>query len=332
MVAYGTHEEIAIKYRTNLGAPHVLNLIGVHEKTLDLHGDGTPVVSYPAANGTLPGGTPAAVLGIDPATFADYAYVSPAQRTEVTDVAGGADSALLINAPPGVTADAVSIGRTRVRIHVVARDEVFPGLRNGAFPMVVVDRTLLHDIDPAADRANQAWTNDANLARVHAQMQKDDYSVLGELSPQLLITQTGLLPVTWIFGYLRALAFLVGGVAAAGLVFALAARVRQRTVAYVFTRRMGMTQWTHIRSLLTELGLVVGTGWAAGALAGAVGFGVIVPALDVYPQLPPGAVFSLPASIFLGTGITVAITAALAAVAAHRLAEHANPATVLRIE
>jgi hypothetical protein len=219
-----------------------------------------------------------------------------------------------------------------VPLRVVGRDEVFPGLRNGAFPMVVVDRTALHDVDPTTDRANQVWTSDSDIVRVHAIVARDGYTVLGELSPQLLITETGLLPVTWIFGYLRALAFLIGGVAVAGMVFALAARVRQRTVAYVFTCRMGMTQWTHIRSLLTELGLVVGTGWAAGAIAGAIGFGVIVPALDVYPHLPPGAVFSLPASIFLGTGITVAVTATIAAIAAHRLAEHADPAAVLRLE
>jgi putative ABC transport system permease protein len=332
MVAYGTHEEIAVKYHTNLGAPHVLNLIGVHEKTLNLHGRGTQVASYPAANGFLAGGRSAAVLGIDPATFGDFAYASSAQRAEVIDLAAGARSALLINAPPGLSADTVRIGRTRVPIHVVGRDDVFPGLRNGAFPMIVLDRAALHGVDPMTDRANQVWTSDADVARVHAMVAEDGYTVLGELSPQLLITETGLLPVTWIFGYLRALAFLIGGVAAAGLVFALAARVRQRTVAYVFTRRMGMSQWTHIRSLLTELCLVVGTGWAAGAVAGAIGFGVIVPALDVYPQLPPGAVFSLPASIFLGTGITVAVTAIVAAVTAHQLAEHAEPAAVLRLE
>ena len=53
---------------------------------------------------------------------------------------------------------------------------------------------------------------------------------------------------------------MIGMVAIAGLIFALAARTRRRTVSYVLSRRMGLTKAAHLRSLVIELGIVVGLG------------------------------------------------------------------------
>ncbi|MEO9133405.1 MAG: FtsX-like permease family protein, partial [Jatrophihabitantaceae bacterium] len=140
------------------------------------------------------------------------------------------------------------------------------------------------------------------------------------------------LPVTWIFGYLRALALLIGAVAVAGLVFALGARTRRRTVSYVMSRRMGLSPATHLRSLLIELGLVVGVGWLLGTAVGLGAYAVLIGSLDLYPALPPGAAFGLPGPTLALTALVVAVVVGLAALATHLVAERARPADILRLE
>jgi ABC-type antimicrobial peptide transport system permease subunit len=198
--------------------------------------------------------------------------------------------------------------------------------------MVVVDRTALSHVDTNADRLNQVWTSDAQLDEAVLWIKAAGYNVLTEITSDVVIGTTGLLPVTWILGYLRALAILIGVVAIAGLVFALAARTRRRTVSYVLSRRMGMTKLTHLRSLLVELAIVVGFGWLLGSGAGAAAFGVIFRSLDVYPSLPPPAAYGLPAGTLVATAVVTAAVVVLASLATHALAERANPAEILRLE
>jgi putative ABC transport system permease protein len=331
-VGAGVRHEITRKYQTNLGAPEALNLIGVRAATPELSGHGTAVVTYGPNAAHLPDGRAVSVLGVDPATFDRFAYLSTAQRRLVERLNGGRRRAILINAPAGTDVHAVQRGRTSVPIHVIARSEVFPGLRSGAYPMIVINRAILQNVDPNADRGNQAWTTPGQVAALSTALARDGYEVLSRVDTNVLVNSTGLLPVTWIVGYLRALAILIGAVAATGLVFGLGARTRQRTVAYVLSRRMGMTQPTHIRSLLIELGLIVGLGWIVGVAAGAAGFGLILNALDVYPALPPGADFAFPTSIVLGTAAGATLAVAVAAIATHQAAQRANPADVLRLE
>jgi hypothetical protein len=209
---------------------------------------------------------------------------------------------------------------------------VFPGLRDSFAPMLVLDRSALAQIDPSADRDNQVWTSDAEYGPAVRAIVADHYSVLTELTSQVLIGNTGLLPVTWIFGYLRALAVLIGLVAVAGLVFALSARSRRRTVSYVMSRRMGMSQGTHIRSLIIELAIAVGAGWLAGVVVGSAADGLVYRSLDVFPNLPPPPSFSLPVTVLLLTALIVAAVVVAAALATHLLSERARPAEILRLE
>ncbi|MGH3265108.1 MAG: hypothetical protein ACRDNS_24300, partial [Trebonia sp.] len=170
------------------------------------------------------------------------------------------------------------------------------------------------------------------LGSALALIDSDGYSVLTEITSDVVIGTTGLLPVTWIFGYLRALAILIGVVAVAGLIFALAARTRRRTVSYVLSRRMGLAKLTHLRSLVLELALVVGFGWLAGSGVGTAAFGLIYRALDVYPSLPPPMAFGLPAATLALTALVTAAVVLAASFAMHALAERARPAEILRLE
>jgi putative ABC transport system permease protein len=334
-VTNGVSHEVDAKYRTNLGAEHVLSVYGVHDSNPATGGRGTLVAVF-QAEPRLPGNHEAYVLGIDPKTFADFAFLDSGQRAAVAKLHGvpaGADvPAILVNAPAGTDASNVSIRRTTIPLDVVARSAVFPGLRNGSRPMIVVPTSALVSVDPDADRLNQWWTSDKELGSAYALMQQEGFSVLTELTSDVVIGTTGLLPVTWIFGYLRALAVLIGVVAIAGLIFALAARTRRRTVSYVLSRRMGMSKLTHVRSLVLELVLVVGFGWLAGSGVGAAAFGVIYRALDVYPALPPPMSFVLPAATLALTALVTAAVVLAASLATHALAERAKPAEILRLE
>lgn len=331
-VGTGVRHELVGKYQTNLGAPHVLALIGVHDATPDLAGHGTTVVQY-QHGATLQGGAPVAVMGIDPATFDRFAYLDGEQRSQLDKLtAGSGGTALLVHAPPGLDPAQVHLGQTTLPVRVAARLDVFPGLRNGVQPMLVVNRNALAHVDPNLDRGNEAWTTDAQVAALSTAIQHDGYSVLSQLDPKIRISNSGLLPISWIFGYLRALAILIGTVAIAGLVFALSARTRRRTVSYVMSRRMGLRQATHVRSLLVELLAIVGLGWLAGTAAGLAGYAVLTGSLDLQPQLPPGAQFVLPVLSLAATAATVAAVIAFAAGGTHAAAERAHPADILRLE
>ncbi|HZY76193.1 MAG TPA: FtsX-like permease family protein [Jatrophihabitantaceae bacterium] len=330
-VSTGVHHELIRKYQTNLGAPVVLQLIGVHEDDPRLDGHGTAVARYD--NGpTLPDGTQVAVAGVDPGSFGRFAYTSPHQRKQIAGLRDGTANAVLVNASAVASPSEVRLGTTTLHVHVIARGSVFPGLRNGARPLLVVNRAALAHVDPQLDRANEVWTVPSQVDAVDVAIKRDGYRVLGRIDPAIRVGNSGLLPITWIFGYLRALAVLIGAVAIAGLVFALNARTRRRTVAYVMSRRMGLSQGTHLRSLLIELTAIVGLGWVLGTGLGFVGYAVLTGSLDVDPELPPGAAFDLPAVTLGSTAAVVAVVIAAAAAGAHLAAERAQPADILRLE
>jgi putative ABC transport system permease protein len=334
-VTHGVSTEVTTKYRTNLGADHVLSVYGLHATIPDAEGHGTFVATFPA-DPQLSDGTAAYVLGVQPATFREFALLTSGQRADVDKLhsvrGGAAVPAILVNAPTETKASSVSIRSTTLRLDVVARTAIFPGLRNGSRPMVVVDSTALRHVDTEADRENQMWTSSRQLDNALALLDRDGYSVLTEITSDVVVGTTGLLPVTWIFGYLQALAILIGVIAVAGLIFALASRTRRRTVSYVLSRRMGLSKLAHVRSLVLELVLVVGFGWLIGSGVGAGAFGVIYHSLDVYPSLPPPMQFVLPAVTLAATAAVTAGVVLAASLATHALAERAHPAEILRLE
>lgn len=325
--------EVTEKYQTNLGAPHVLQVYGVHGALIDLEGRGSQVVLYDQ-DATL-GTDSVSVLGVDPKTFAEFAFTTDEQRSAIDKLEpsaeGGSVPAIVVNGA-GTHAKDLRISHTDLALDTLATSAVFPGLRNGSFPLVVVDQRALGHIDNGTERTNQVWTDAANYGPARHLVSADHYSVLFELTSKVVVDSTGLLPVTWVFGYLQSLAILIGIVAIAGLVFGLAARTRHRRVSYVLSRRMGMSRLTHVNSLLLELGLVLGLGWVAGSALGLGSFGFIYRRLDVYPQLPPPASFVIPSTPLLATAAIVAVVVTIATFATQALAERTRPAEILRLE
>lgn len=326
--------DIAAKYRTNVGADHVVEVTGPLTRTPRVDGYAT-VIAQIETNPVLPDGTQVRILGVDPGRFAAFAHTDARQRAQIAQLpvssARGNVPALLVNGA-GVNASSVQIGNSTLRLDVRFRDAIFPGLRDRYRPLLVMDRRALGHLDAGIDVVTQIWTTNAQYpAALRALAGDKEYSILVELTGTVIVGNTGLLPVTWTFGYLRALAALIGLVAVVGLVFALAARTRRRAVSYVLSRRMGLSASAHLRSLLIELSLVVGAGWALGAVVGLGSAAFITPQLDVYPTLLPPPSLAVPGGVLGGTAAVVVGVVVLAALATHRLAQRTRAGEILRL-
>lgn len=320
------------KYQTYVGAPHALATLAPPGSRIDTRGHGT-VVSVIGSDRVSAGGHQVAVLGVDPATFLRFAYHTPGAAAAVRKLrsTGHSVPAIAVNAD-GAHIHTLSLRSTTLRIHVVDRLSIFPGLRNGYQPMLVVARSALHQIDPYVNREEEIWTTDADLAACIAVLGHDHVGVQYRNSPASFIGGTGLLPLTWIFGYLRALGVLIGLVALAGLVFAVTARLRRDMISYIALRRMGLRRGDHRRSLVVELGVTVLSGWVGGAALAVGAFWIVHGALDVNPSFPPPAPLRLPVATLAETFGVALCGAVTAAIVMQRRLDHADAALVLRSE
>jgi putative ABC transport system permease protein len=299
---------------------------------------GTVVVRY--LYGQVPGQSDdVSVLAIDTETFARTAFWDGRFADESLDellaklrgpATDGRVPAIVIPSGPAFepTFDA-RLGRSTARLEVVAQPRYFPGRRVDV-PMVVVDRSRLGDVDRFAGTTNELWsraTADAARAAVEAQ-QARIYTVT---SRDTVFQAANFLGVSWTFGYLTALAALVGLVAVGGLLLYLETRQRSRMASYALGRRMGLTRGTHLRSLLAELGVLLGLAWAIGAGLAWAAVLMVYGRLDIDPGRLPGPLLTVPTAAFAGSAVAVAVVVVLAALYAQRSADRADVAEVLRL-
>ncbi len=112
--------------------------------------------------------------------------------------------------------------------------------------MLVVDRRALSHVDRMAERVELLWTNERSGHRGAGGPPRQGVGANYQISTNTFLDNSGLRPITWIFDYLRALAYLVGIVAVTGLTLALAARARQHALDYHLARRMGLTRMQNV--------------------------------------------------------------------------------------
>lgn len=323
------------KYQTYIGAEHALGTLTSHSARIDTDGHGT-VVSVITADATIGDGRQVGVLGVQPASFARFAYqdgpINDLVHRLTATPAGHPVPALLVNAPAGTTVHRLTLRNSTLPVRVVARAPIFPGLRNGYRPLLVVNRAALRAADPFLSRTEEVWTTDQQLAACIHALAGHGIETRYQITQQTFLGGTGLLPVSWITGYLRALAILTGLVALTGLVFALAARVRRQTAAYILARRMGLDRRAHRRSLLIELTGVLGLGWLGGTGLAIATAALVYGLLDLDPADPPPPSLAVPIPTLAATAVVTAAALTVAAIATQRFADRARPATILRLE
>src|SRR5262249_31829009 len=149
-------------------------------------------------------------------------------------------------------------------LDIIASPKAFPGQRDQYSDLIVVDAARLGRVDPMVANFHEVWSKKSASATEQA-MRAQGVRPLFVTTPQSTIKSSNYLAVTWTFGYLEALAALVGLIAIGGLLLYLATRQRSRTASYAMARRMGMSARSHLRSLVIELGALLVAAWVVGA-------------------------------------------------------------------
>ncbi len=296
---------------------------------------GTVVVRY--LYGTVGTSRDVAVLAVDPDTlpaaahwhgsFADRPL--PELLARLRDPAGPVPA--LVVDPRGELGDrfTVQLGDTARPVRRVAVAAVFPG-RRLPVPMVVVDRDRLGEVDPHAGSRFELWTR-GDPAPAQAAVLDQDAALFDTLGVDRVFRAADFAGIIWTFGYLTALAGLVGLVAIGGLLLYLETRQSSRTASYALGRRMGLSRGTHLRSLLAELGLLLGCAYAVGAGLAAGALGLVHRLVDVDPTRPPTPLLVVPLPALAGCALAAAAVTVLAALYAQRAADRTDAAKVLRL-
>jgi putative ABC transport system permease protein len=301
----------------------------------------TMVLRYPDAR--LAGRTQVTVLAVDPDGFARYAFWDdrfadrplPALLADIRAHPGaqhgaqpgaGQLTAVAMGVPTGTYP--LRVGKRELPVRVAAVASVLPG-RRAVDPVLLVDAAALGPVDSTAERFTELWTDDPQATQ--EAMLGQGMTVFNVSTDAKVRDAANLLGVTWAFGYLEALAALVGLVAVGGLLLYLETRQRQRVASYALARRMGLSGRAHLGSLLAELAALVGAAFAAGTGLAAVAVLAVYHRLDLDRIRPPAPLLSLPLQAMAWTGVAAAAVAVLAAGYAHHAAGRADTAEVMRL-
>jgi putative ABC transport system permease protein len=285
--------------------------------------------------------TDVTVLAIDPETFPDTAYwdrrfadqplADLMSRLRAPAAAGRVPVVAIVeDGPDFAPTFQLGLGATKIQAQAAAHARYFPGRRIPG-PMLVVDRSRLGTVDKFAGQLNEVWSRDSATERTVAAVSAQKARIYLVTSQSSVFDVANFLGVSWTFGYLSALAALVGLVAIGGLLLYLETRQRSRTASYALGRRMGLTRATHLRSLLAELGVLLGLAWVIGAGLAWAAVLMVYGRLDIDASRPPTPLLTVPVLAFAGSATAVAVVVVLAALYAQRSADRADVSEVLRL-
>lgn len=328
---------VETKARTYIGADLALVAHVPPTTTVPTGGHGTDVS---VIRDVHIGSTDGVVLGVDPATFGQHAFwddrlIRASPRALLgklsTSDTGGPVPAIVVNCRGCGALGEVVLRRTRLAIRAVVTADVFPGMRMLDAPVVVVARSALSTVDPYSNRQEEVWTRQDEATALRNTLGQAGVRVERNQNPKGFLDNTNLLPVGWTFGYLQALAGLIGCIAVAALLLYVAARQRQRIAAYVLARRMGLSRRTHLRSLVYELLGLLGSAWLLGLAFGWGAVRLVYRLIELDPEFLPGPLLRLHTVLITGTAVGVLVVAIGAALLAQRAADRVNPAEVMRL-
>ncbi|MBA2555537.1 MAG: hypothetical protein H0V10_17985, partial [Geodermatophilaceae bacterium] len=292
---------------------------------------GTIVARYP--RGTADG-QDVTVLAVDPATFARWAFwddsFADLPLQQLLDQLGvtldGKVAAIATGLPTGQVS--VRLGERDVAMYVAQTADTLPG-RRLPDPMLIVDASSLGDVDRSAGRFTEIWSTRGEID-VRAALPADT-RIIRIQDRDTVFSVANFLSVSWTFSYLQALAALIGAVALGGLLLYLQTRQRTRVAAYALARRMGLTARSHRRSLLAELGSLLGLSVVLGTALGWLAVLTVYRQVELDPTRPPPPLLTLPTATILAAAAATVAVAVLAALYAQRTADRADMAHVLRL-
>ena len=243
------------------------------------------------------------VVAVDPADFADGAWLDPSRRGEILDLVGklGHGAAIAIGGAPTGSIDLPGFAK----LHTVGRLPIFPGMPNNVGYV-----TARSDITSASEINSFFVWSTADADTVLGELAAAHIDHIGYKTTELALDALPFYTVAWTFGYIASVGALLAVIAAASLLLAVGARRKQTALSGALATRMGLRPATLIISHLLEFGAVAGSVLLAGVTVGLVTAALSVPRLDPAPWLRPVEV--LPDSV---TFVLIAVVVGLAVVA-----------------
>ncbi|HEX5494916.1 MAG TPA: FtsX-like permease family protein [Mycobacteriales bacterium] len=278
------------------------------------------------------------VLAVDPDTLPRFAFWDDRFADRSLDdlmsrlaapPRNGTVPALFIDDASGARPTSVRIGDSTVPLRVVGTPRVFPG-DHSPDPMVVVSAAALGDRNAGASRFTEYWS-DRDAGTLSTVLTRSKVRILVTYTQQKVQDVANFLAVTWSFGYLEALAALVGLITIGGLLLYLETRARSRAASFALSQRMGLSRRGHLLSMLTEMGMVLG---AASVVGAALGWLAVLPVygrIDLDTSRPPGPLLTVPVTALAGAALAACLVAVAAAGYAHHSAGRTDPSEVLRL-
>ncbi|MFI9383583.1 hypothetical protein [Kutzneria sp. NPDC052558] len=243
------------------------------------------------------------MVAVDPATFADGAWVDPDRRAEMLGLVGrlGHGAAIAIGGAPTGSVSVPGFAP----LHTIGKLPYFPGMPgNVGYVAARSDNTSAAEINSFFLWSGQdADTVLGQLAAAHI-----DH--IGYQTAAMALDALPFYTVSWTFGYIESVGALLAVIAAASLLLAVGARRKQTALSGALATRMGLRPATLIVSHLLEFGAVAGAVLLAGVTVGLATVAVSAARLDPAPWLRP--LVTLPDS---ATFVVIAVAAGLAVVA-----------------
>lgn len=319
------------KARVVVGSDLALITTAQPPRTAATDAVGTFVHRYP--RGTADGHD-VTILAVDPATFARWAFWDnsfadlplPQLLDQLGATPDGEVAAIAMGLPAGPAT--VQLGTREIGLQVLHTAQTLPG-RRLPDPILLVDATSLGEVDRSAGRFTEIWSTRSETD-VRAALPQDA-RIIRALDRDTVFSVANFLSVSWSFDYLQALAALIGAVSLGGLALYLQTRQRSRVAAYALARRMGLSARSHRRSLLAELGSLLGLAFALGTMLGWLAVLIVYRQVELDPTRPPGPLLRLPIDTMLAAAAATIAVTGLAALYAQRAADGADMAQVLRL-
>jgi putative ABC transport system permease protein len=282
------------------------------------------------------------LLAIDPATFEEVAFWDSAfAKQALGDLVAGLRSEQ-VRVPVIVVGD-VSIPQDpvlRVTSHdvpmtLVGTATTFPG-RVGDRPIVVVDARALERALVAEDASlstiadGEVWAK-ASEAELLSFLRTLRTTVVRSISAEELRATPRFLALRWMFRFLEALGVLAGVVVLIGALLYLQTRQRQGEASYALSRRMGLTNAAHRRSVALEVAGMLGAAFIIGTIVAILVALLLYGRIDVVSEAAGVAIFRLPLAHLAVTAPVLLFFSWAGAALVQRRAAGTDVAQVMRL-
>lgn len=302
-----------------------------------LASDSTEVLVSP--NGLLDGQA-VDVVAVDPKTFArggfwNKAFGGQSLQTLLNELQSAKESQsipAIVAGGSGLSGSLTLRGYGQfsrpIGIDVLSYVSVFAG-QNSQDPLVVTTLSGIKRFDVANEE--QIWST-APDQKVLSDLQRAGDTAAILVSVGDVLDQTTFQAITWTFAYLQALGILSGAVIVGGLLLFVSTRARQRALAYVLSRRMGLRRITHWLSLVLEIGVMIAPGAVIGGVVGWIAVVLAEPHLNPLPLLNPPPLLEIPGAVIAGGSAVALCVWALVSGWAQHVADRSKASELLRAE